>query len=155
MIERYARPRMKQVWSDDSKYSKWLLVELAACEAWTEEGVVPKEDMALLREATVDLDRLHENLQETRHEMTAFLSAVTDGIGPEGRWLHLGLTSSDVWDTATSLQMVEAAALLEKEIDGLSRALSEKALEHKKTMMMGRTHGVHAEPITFGLKLAL
>jgi adenylosuccinate lyase len=146
---------MKQVWSDDSKYSKWLLVELAACEAWTEEGVVPKEDMALLREATVDLDRLRENLQETRHEMTAFLSAVTDGIGPEGRWLHLGLTSSDVWDTATSLQMVEAAALLGKEIDNLLQALSEKALEHKSTMMMGRTHGVHAEPITFGLKLAI
>ena len=146
---------MKQVWSDDSKYSKWLLVELAACEAWAEEGVVPKEDMELLRGASVDLGRLGEILQETRHEMTAFLSAVTDDIGPEGRWLHLGLTTSDVWDTATSLQMVEAAGLLEREIDNLLQALKEKALEHKKTMMMGRTHGVHAEPITFGLKLAL
>ena len=155
MIERYARPRMKRVWSEESKYDKWLLVELAACEAWAEEGVVPHEDMARLRGATYSIRRLKELLERMRHEMTAFLSSVTEGLGPEGRWLHLGLTTSDVWDTATSLQLMDAADLLDEEIGILLQALREKALEHKDTMMMGRTHGVHAEPITFGLKLAV
>lgn len=155
MIERYARPRMKRVWSEESKYDKWLLVELAACEAWAEEGVVPHEDMARLRGATYSIRRLKELLERMRHEMTAFLSSVTEGLGPEGRWLHLGLTTSDVWDTATSLQLMDAAGLLDEEVGILLQTLREKALEHKDTMMMGRTHGVHAEPITFGLKLAV
>ena len=155
MIDRYARPQMKRVWSDKSKYDKWLLVELAACEAWTEEGVIPHEDMERLRRATYDIERVDAELQRTRHDMPAFLRSVTEGLGEEGRWLHLGLTTSDVWDTATSLQLVEAADLLDEEVIGLMRALRGKALEHKDTVMMGRTHGVHAEPITFGLKLAL
>ena len=155
MIERYARPRMKQVWSDESKYDKWLLVELAVCEAWTAAGVIPSEDMHKLRKAQYDIERLNEILRVTRHDMTAFLGSVTEGLGPEGRWLHLGLTTSDVWDTATSLQMVAAADALGDEIDQCLDALGNRAREYKKTLMMGRTHGVHAEPITFGLKLAL
>ena len=155
MIERYARPRMKQVWSDESKYDKWLLVELAVCEAWTAAGVIPPEDMSKLRKAEYDIDRLNEILRVTRHDMTAFLGSVTEGLGPEGRWLHLGLTTSDVWDTATSLQLVAAADALEDEIELCIGALGQRAIEHKKTLMMGRTHGVHAEPVTFGLKLAL
>ena len=155
MIERYSRPRMKRVWSDENKYDKWLLVELAVCEAWTDEGVVPPEDMERLRGASYDIDRLKEILQRTRHDMPAFLQSVTEGLGPEGRWLHLGLTTSDVWDTTTSLQMMDAADLLDEEIENLLGALRDKALEHKDTVMMGRTHGVHAEPITFGLKIAL
>ena len=155
MIERYARPRMKQVWSDESKYDKWLLVELAVCEAWTAAGVIPSEDMHKLRKAQYDIERLNEILRVTRHDMTAFLGSVTEGLGPEGRWLHLGLTTSDVWDTATSLQMVAAADALGDEIEQCLDALGNRAREHKKTLMMGRTHGVHAEPITFGLKLAL
>ena len=155
MIERYSRPRMKQVWSDESKYDKWLKVELAVCEAWTEEGVIPVEDMALLRGATYDLAFLKEELDRTRHDMAAFLRSVTKGLGPEGRWLHLGLTTSDVWDTATSLQLMDAADLLDEDIAKLLDALQARALEHKDTLMMGRTHGVHAEPITFGLKMAL
>ena len=155
MIDRYSRPRMKRVWSEDNKYSKWLLVELAVCEAWTEEGVIPPEDMEKLRRAAYDMDRLNQVLELTRHDVTAFLRSVTDGLGPEGRWLHLGLTSSDVWDTATSLQLMDASDLLNEEIEGLLGALKDRALEHKDTVMMGRTHGVHAEPITFGLKLAL
>ena len=155
MIERYARPRMARVWSEQSKYDKWLAVELAACEAWAEEGVIPHEDLALLRSAAYSVDRLKEHLDQTRHEMTAFLASITEGIGPEGRWLHLGLTSSDVWDTATSLQLTEAADLLDGEVNNLIESLGEKALEHKHTIMMGRTHGIHAEPITLGLKLAL
>ena len=146
---------MKQVWSDKSKYDKWLLVELAACEAWAEEGVVPQEDLQRLRSATYSLERVNEEMERTRHDMAAFLHAVTEGLGPEGRWLHLGLTTQDVWDTATSLQLTDAAGLLDEETGGMLDALREKALEHKQTIMMGRTHGVHAEPITFGLKMAL
>ena len=155
MIERYARPRMKRIWSDENRYDKWLLVELAVCEAWTDEGVIPAEDMERLRRATYNMDRLREILQRTRHDMTAFLQSITETLGPEGRWLHLGLTSSDVWDTATGLQMMDAADLLDEEVQKLLEALKARALEHKDTIMMGRTHGVHAEPITFGLKLAL
>ena len=155
MIERYSRPRMKQVWSDESKYGKWLLIELAVCEAWYDEGVIPAEDMERLRGATYDVSRLTEELSRTRHDMPAFLRSITQGLGPEGRWLHLGLTTSDVWDTATGMQLMDAADLLEEEVDGLLAVLQERALEHKNTTMMGRTHGVHAEPITFGLKLAI
>ena len=146
---------MAAVWSEKSKYDKWLLVELAVSEAWTEDGVVPPEDMEKLRSATYDMERLAEILKVTRHDMTAFLQSMTEKLGPEGRWLHLGLTTSDVWDTATSLQLMEAADLLDKEVSALLEVLKEKALEHKKTVMMGRTHGIHAEPVTFGLKMAL
>ena len=155
LIERYSRPQMKRGWSEQNKYEKWLQVELAACEAWTAEGVVPTEDMLLLRSATFNMKRLNEILGETRHEMTAFLSSITEFIGPEGRWLHLGMTTSDVWDTATSLQILEASDILINDIDDLLDAIRGRALEHRDTLMMGRTHGVHAEPITFGLKLAL
>ena len=155
MIERYSRPEMAAVWSEQSKYDKWLLIELAVSEAWADEGVVPAEDMEKLRSASYDIDRLREILAVTRHDMTAFLTSITEKLGPEGRWLHLGLTTSDVWDTATGLQLVEAAELLDREVTALIDVLEQKALEHKDTMMMGRTHGVHAEPITFGLKMAL
>ncbi len=155
MIERYSRPEMAAVWSEKSKYDKWLLVELAVSEAWAEDGVVPAEDMAKLRSAAYGIDRLNDILAVNRHEMTAFLTSITENLGPEGRWLHLGLTTSDVWDTATALQLVEAADLLDREAAALLDALEEKALEHRRTLMMGRTHGIHAEPVTFGLKMAL
>ena len=146
---------MKQVWSEENKFDKWLLVELAVGEAWAEEGVIPAEDMEKLRNARHNMERLNEILARTRHDVTAFLTSITESIGPEGRWIHLGLTSSDVWDTATNLQMMDAADLLDEEIKNLLEALQTRALEHKDTLMMGRTHGVHAEPITFGLKIAL
>tara|TARA_Y100000588_G_C14232082_1_gene915707 strand:+ start:611 stop:1900 length:1290 start_codon:yes stop_codon:yes gene_type:complete len=155
MIDRYSRPEMKKIWSDENKYNKWLKVELAACEAWTQLGEIPEEDMAKLRVATYNMDRLNEILNVTKHDMTAFLKSITESIGPEGRWIHKGLTTSDVWDTATSLQLLEASNLLSKEIDKMLNILKTKAVEYKSTIMMGRTHGVHAEPITFGLKLAL
>ena len=155
MIDRYARPKMKKVWSEESKYDNWLAVELAVCEAWTEAGVVPQEDMDKLRGARYDLTRLNEIFERTRHDMTAFTRSITETLGEEGRWIHLGLTSSDVIDTAQSLQMVEAADLLLAEVDALRDILKDRAGEFKDTLMMGRTHGVHAEPITFGLKLAL
>lgn len=155
LIERYSRPQMKRVWADKNKYDKWLHVQLAVCQAWTEEGVIPKSDFDLLSSATYDPDVFENELKQTRHEMAAFLASITHNLGDEGRWLHLGLTTSDVWDTATSLQMIDAIEIIEIEIEKLIQALKEKALEYKSTLMIGRTHGVHAEPITFGLKLAI
>ena len=155
MIDRYARPQMKRVWSDESRYDTWLQVELAVCEAWTEEGVIPPEDMAKLRDARYDIVRLEEVFQSTHHDMTAFTRSITGGLGPEGRWIHLGLTSNDVIDTAQNLQMKKAAELLATNLGALEEVLRHRAIEFKETLMMGRTHGVHAEPITFGLKLAL
>ncbi|MDE2860560.1 MAG: adenylosuccinate lyase [Chloroflexota bacterium] len=155
MIDRYARPAMKRVWSDENKNDKWLQVELAVCEAWAEEGTIPPEDMAKLRMARYDPVRMKEVFERTRHDMTAFLQSVTAGLGDEGRWLHMGLTSHDVQDTAQSLQMVEAADILLQDVDALMSAIRNLAVEHKHTPMMGRTHGVHAEPTTFGLKMAL
>ncbi len=155
MIDRYSRPAMKRVWSDDNKSAKWLQLELAVCEAWTEEGVIPLEDMRLLRKAKYNHSRMMEIFETTRHDVTAFLSSITDGIGPEGRWLHLGLTSSDILDTALGLQLGEAGALLLQGLDEAQEALRVQAVAHKATIMMGRTHGMHAEPITFGLKMAL
>ena len=155
MIDRYSRPAMKRVWSDDNKYEKWLAVELAVCEAWCEEGVIPAEDMARLSAAKYDPQRMDEIFQTTRHDVTAFISSITGSMGPEGRWLHLGLTSSDMLDTGLDLQLVEAGGLLLDELDVAIAALAEQSLRHKDTLMMGRTHGVHAEPMTLGLKLAL
>ena len=155
MIDRYSRPAMKQVWSDENKYRMWLDVELAVCEAWTEAGVIPLEDMESLRGAAYNHQRMMKIFETTRHDVTAFLRSITETLGPEGRWLHLGMTSSDMLDTGQALQLVAAADLLLKEIDAAIAAVGQQAVLHKDTLMMGRTHGVHAEPMTFGLKLAL
>ena len=155
MIDRYSRPAMKRVWSDENKYGQWLLVELAVAEAWVEEGVIPEEDMARLRKAKYNHQRMMEIFETTRHDVTAFLTSVTETLGPEGRWLHLGMTSSDMLDTAQAMQLVEAGDLLLQELDQAIEVLAEQAVKYKDTVMMGRTHGVHAEPITLGLKLAV
>ncbi|MAX59158.1 MAG: adenylosuccinate lyase [Chloroflexi bacterium] len=155
MIDRYSRPAMKRVWSDENKAELWLKVELAVCEAWTQEGVIPQEDMERLRGAKYDHARMMEILEVVRHETNAFLSSVTEGLGPEGRWLHLGLTSSDKLDTALGLQLGQAGELLLQDLDEAIESLEGQAVKHKDTIMMGRTHGVHAEPVTFGLKVAL
>ena len=155
MIDRYSRPAMKRVWDDQNKYEKWLQVELAVSEAWTEEGVIPAEDMSRLRQAKYNHRRMLEIFETTRHDVTAFLTSITEEIGPEGRWLHLGMTSSDMLDTAQSLQLVEAGELIKQELQNAIAVLEKQALKYKDTVMMGRTHGIHAEPMTFGLKLAL
>jgi len=155
MIERYSRPRMKHVWSDRNKFDKWLRVEIAACEAWAEIGIVPQSALPAIRRAKVNLRRLNQILKETHHDVTAFTRSVTESMGDEARWIHFGMTSSDVWDTATSMQMVEAADLLLGDIDQLIIVLATMALKYKDTPMIGRTHGVHAEPTSFGLKLAI
>lgn len=155
MIERYALPEMTEIWSERTKLEKWLQVELAVCEAWTELGVIPAEAMERLRQATFEERRVAEILVRTHHDMTAFTRAVSESLGEESRFIHLGLTSSDVMDTALSLQLLDAADLLLRDLEGLEEVVGRRAVEHRHTLIMGRTHGVHAEPMTFGLKLAL
>ncbi|MBI2887234.1 MAG: adenylosuccinate lyase, partial [Chloroflexi bacterium] len=155
MIERYTRPEMGRIWSDENKFSQWLRVEIAACEGWAEIGKVPWEAVAKIRGARFDLARINQVLQETHHDMTAFLRSVQESLGEESRFIHFGLTSNDVWDTALSLQLLDATDLLAQDMAELTRVLEARAREHKWTLQVGRTHGVHAEPITFGLKLAL
>ena len=154
MIERYTRPEMARIWSEGNKYDKWLQVELAVCEAWAQRGVIPKDALPKLRKARYDLDAIARYLPEMHHDMTVFLRSLADSLGPESRYLHLGLTSQDVMDTGLALQLIEATELLERELRALAEAIREKALEHKDTLCIGRSHGVHAEPTTFGLKLA-
>lgn len=155
MIERYSRPQMKKIWSEENKFDQWLQVEIAVCEAWAELGEIPHEAVSRIRKASYDLNRIAAFLKVTHHDMTAFLNSVAESLGEESRFVHLGLTSSDVWDTALGLQLSEAADILTEDVAGLISVLKSKAVEHKYTIMMGRTHGVHAEPTTLGLKMAL
>jgi adenylosuccinate lyase len=155
MIERYSRPKMKKIWSDKNKFDQWLKVEIAVCEAWAEVGEITREDILKIKKASYNPTRIAEFLKVTHHDMTAFLSSVAESLGAESRFIHLGLTSSDVMDTALSLQLTQAARILAKDMADLIVVLENKAIEHKYTIMIGRTHGVHAEPTTFGLKMAL
>jgi len=155
MIERYSRPRMKKIWSDETKFRKWLDVEIAICESWAELGVIPREAISKIKLARINLKRMHEILEETHHDVTAFLGAIAESLGRESRFIHLGMTSSDVIDTALSLQLVEATDLLQHDLDEFINMLAPLAISHKYTVIIGRTHGVHAEPTTFGLKLAI
>jgi len=154
MIERYSRPEMARIWSEQGKFDRWLAVEIAVCEAWADHGDMPREAVEKIRHARYDLDDFARYLEETHHDVTAFLRSVADSLGEESRFVHLGLTSNDVWDTAQGLQLREAAEILERDVAALLEVLEARAVEFKDTLMMGRTHGVHAEPITFGLKLA-
>lgn len=156
MIERYTRPEMGAIWTEQNKYNAWLEVEILACEAWAEIGDIPKEDTVLLRKnASFDVERILEIEKETRHDVVAFTRAVSETLGEERKWVHYGLTSTDVVDTALSYIIKQANVILRKDIENFIEILENKAKEHKYTVMMGRTHGVHAEPTTFGLKLAL
>ncbi len=156
MIPRYSRPEMSALWSEQAKWEHWLRVEVAVVQAWAAEGAIPQKDADLIAaSAAFDLEKIDEYQKELHHDTLAFLRSVNDHLGPEGRWVHHGLTSNDVWDTASALQLGAAAALLEAGLQRLHDVLVEKAREHKRTLMVGRTHGVHAEPMTFGLVLAL
>jgi len=155
MIERYSRPQMKKIWSEENKFDQWLRVEIAVCEAWAELGEIPRRDIVKIRKASYRLNSIGKSLKVTHHDMTAFLSSVAESLDRESRFIHLGLTSSDVMDTALGLQLTQAADILEKDVAELTSVLESRAIEHKYTVMMGRTHGVHAEPTTFGLKMAL
>ena len=155
MIPRYSRPDMDRIWTDAGMYERWLAVEIAVCEAWTNKGVIPAEDMALIRSASYDPEIMAVEFERTKHDINAFLWSITPGLGPEGRWIHLGLTSNDVKDTALAMQLRDAADILLADVDAFMAVLADRAVEFKDTLQMGRSHGVHAEPITFGLKLAL
>ncbi|MEW9701904.1 adenylosuccinate lyase [Paenibacillus sp. SI8] len=156
MIERYTRPEMARIWTEENKFQAWLEVEILSCEAWSELGVIPKEDVKVLREnASFNIDRIYEIEQETRHDVIAFTRAVSETLGAERKWVHYGLTSTDVVDTALGYLLRQANEILDKDIQNFIEILRNKAIEHKDTAMMGRTHGVHAEPTTFGLKMAL
>ena len=155
MIPRYTRPEMGAVWADERRMGGWLEVELAATDAWAAEGVVPPEAAAACRErAAFTVEAVAERERITGHDVAAFVDVVAASIGPEGRWIHYGLTSSDVLDTALALQLREAGELLVAGARGFRDALAERALEHRDTIAVGRTHGMHAEPTTFGLRLA-
>jgi adenylosuccinate lyase len=155
VIPRYTRPEMGRVWSDEYRMELWLDVELAVCEAWTTAGVIPEADMAAIRGATIQADRSAELFRETHHDMISFTRAIAEQLGPPGRWIHLGLTSSDVLDTALSLQIQAASDILAEDLRKLEVVLSELAVRYKQTLTIGRTHGIHAEPTTFGHKMAV
>lgn len=156
MIERYTRKEMGNIWTEENKYRAWLEVEILACEAWAKLGVIPEEDVKRIREkASFDVQRIYEIEQETRHDVVAFTRAVSETLGPERKWIHYGLTSTDVVDTALSYLIKQANAIIRNDLERFITVLKEKALQHRHTVMMGRTHGVHAEPTTFGLKMAL
>jgi adenylosuccinate lyase len=147
---------MASVWEPRSRYDTWLRIELLACEAWAELGKVPREALTVIRErAGYDIRRIDEIEREVRHDVIAFVSAVAERVGPEARYIHLGLTSYDVVDTALAVQLQQAATILVEDLEALRLVLADLARRHKRTVMIGRTHGVHAEPVTFGLKLAL
>jgi adenylosuccinate lyase len=156
MIERYTRPEMGKIWTEENRFQAWLEVEILACEAWAELGAIPKEDVKVMRErASFDVNRIKEIEEETRHDVVAFTRAVSESLGEERKWVHYGLTSTDVVDTALSYLLKQANDILIADVERFITILAEKAKEHKYTVMMGRTHGVHAEPTTFGLKMAL
>ncbi|MEE8336755.1 MAG: adenylosuccinate lyase [Dehalococcoidia bacterium] len=156
MIERYSLPEMTAIWSDEHKFETWLKVEIAVVEAWGEAGVVPPEDVAKIRaNARVDVPDIMRYIDETHHDVTAFLRSAADSLGDESRWIHYGLTSNDVWDTATCLQLIAAIDILAEQLDALRTIVIRRAVEHRETICVGRTHGVHGEPTTFGMKLAV
>jgi adenylosuccinate lyase len=156
MIPRYTHPDMGRIWSEQRKYETWLRVEVAAAEAMADAGIIPRDAASELRsKAAFDLARIEEIEKTTQHDVIAFTTAVAEQVGPAARWLHFGLTSSDVIDTAQALQMIEACDVVLHDIAELGAVIKQRALEHRRTPMIGRTHGVHAEPMTFGLKLAL
>ena len=155
MIARYSRPEMSGIWSEDNSFDLWLKVEIAASQAWTDQGVVPKSDMAKIRNAKFDRAAYDRLFEETKHDLVSFTQAVGESLGPERRWVHHGLTSNDVKDTALSMQLAQSCDLLDRVIVDLLNALRIRAIEFKHTPCIGRSHGIHAEPMSFGMKLAL
>ena len=156
MIPRYSLPDMAAVWSDEARLSNWLEIEILAVEAWAELGRVPRSDAVAVRErGAFTVEAVAERERVTRHDVAAFVDVVAASIGPEGRWVHFGLTSSDVLDTGLAMQLRAATDILLGRLEGLLAVVKRMALEHRDTVMVGRSHGVHAEPISLGLKLAV
>ncbi|MEC9401904.1 MAG: lyase family protein, partial [Pseudomonadota bacterium] len=158
MIPRYSRPDMVAIWSPESKFRIWFEIEAHACDALAELGVIPKEAAKTIWEkggsATFDIDRIDEIERETKHDVIAFLTHLAEIVGPDARFVHQGMTSSDVLDTCFNVQLVKATDMLLADMDALLAAIKRRAMEHKDTVCIGRSHGIHAEPVTFGLKMA-
>src|SRR5574338_1182649 len=156
MIERYTLPDMGRIWEDKFKFDTWLKIEILACEARAEMGEIPESDVAIIKlKANFDVDRILEIEETTKHDVIAFLTNVAEYVGPESRHIHYGMTSSDILDTTLSFQMESAGELLLNRLFDLKKALKQRALEHKNTVCVGRSHGIHAEPTSMGLKFAL
>jgi len=156
LIERYSTPEMAALWSQEKKFEKWLDVELAACKAWARLGKISEKDLKkITKKASFDVARIDEIEKSVKHDVIAFLTSVSESLGPESRFIHMGLTSSDVLDTAFALQLREAAGIIISRVKALRTVLKRRALQHKETVMMGRSHGIHAEPTTMGLKFAM
>ena len=156
MVERYSRPQMSEKWTIQAKYDAWLKVEKAAVKAWSKLGLVPKEDCELIvKNAAFKVERIDEIEKVTRHDVIAFLTSVSESLGEESRWVHYGMTSSDCIDTAVALQMQDSLELIIEDVKELMNSIEKRAQEQKLTLMVGRSHGIHGEPITFGLVLAI
>lgn len=156
MIPRYSREAMTRIWSAENRYRTWLNIEILACEAFAERGEIPRDALNVIRErAGFDVERIDAIEKVTKHDVIAFLTSVTEKVGEQGRFIHMGLTSSDILDTSLAVLLKEAAEMLLTDLDRLLAVLKKRAFEHKRTLMIGRSHGIHAEPITFGLKMAL
>src|SRR5580765_5399351 len=155
MIDRYTRPAMGRIWSEEAKYGAWLKVEIAVCEAYARQGRIPAEALGRIRDTRVDIERILAIQHRVKHEMIALLTSLEEQLGPDSRFVHIGLTTNDVWDTATALQLRDAADLLIAGQERLRAALATLARRHRDTLTVARTHGVHAEPTTFGLKVAV
>jgi adenylosuccinate lyase len=156
MIERYTLPRMGEIWEPQHRFETWLQVEISVCEAMAKEGMIPAQAVETIKErAAFSIERIDDIEKEVKHDVIAFLTNLEENVGPDARYIHLGLTSSDILDTALALQLKEAMLIIIDDLQGLLDVLKDRAFEHKNTAMIGRSHGIHAEPITFGLKLAL
>jgi adenylosuccinate lyase len=156
MIKRYTREAMGSIWREENKFRTWLLVEILACEGLAKIGQIPKRAAQNIRKkAEFSIERIEAIEAETKHDVIAFLTNVAETVGPDARYIHLGMTSSDILDTAMAVRLRQASKIILKGCDGLLAVLKKKALTHKSTAMVGRSHGIHAEPITFGLKLVL
>lgn len=156
MIERYSRAKMAKIWEPQNRFDKWLQVEILVCEAMAKQEMIPQEAVETIKQkASFSVDRIQEIEETVKHDLIAFLTNVEESVGPDARFIHMGLTSSDILDTAFALQLKEALLIIINDVRNLMDVLKEKAFEHKNTAMIGRSHGIHAEPITFGLKLAV
>ena len=156
MVERYAREEMKNLWTQEAKFNAWLEVEKAAVKAWNKLGLIPDEDAEkIIKNAKFDIKRIHEIEKETKHDVIAFLTSVAESLGEESRWVHYGMTSSDTIDTAVALQMRDSLKIIIDDVKMVMESIKKRAMEHKYTLMVGRSHGIHGEPITFGLVLSI
>ncbi|WP_457562046.1 adenylosuccinate lyase, partial [Caminibacter pacificus] len=156
MVERYAREEMKNLWTQEAKFNAWLEVEKAAVKAWNKLGLIPDEDAEkIIKNAKFDIKRIDEIARETKHDVIAFLTSVAESLGEESRWVHYGMTSSDTIDTAVALQMRDSLKIIIDDVKMVMESIKKRAMEHKYTLMVGRSHGIHGEPITFGLVLSI